>query len=259
MLRTLAKKMVLGSTAIMIAVSSSSCSMGYEEVYLVSSKMEYGSHGELEARSEYTYDDYGNKTSEDKYNSENNLIDTIRYEYDENKNLIREAGENSSTIEYIYDDTGNMIETRYNVGSDNEWLQTFVYDDSGNQIMRKDMDGRHVEFIYDADGKMIRRIDYTSDGEEDSRQEYGYDQAGNQISEQWYRDGSAKMLNLSSYNEKNQLVQVSYCTSNGTVIEYETYEYDENGNLINSTYFDRDNFIVSWVDYTYDVYKVKSG
>ena len=259
MLKTLAKRMVLGSAAIIIAVSSSSCSMGYEEVYLVSSKMEYGSHGELEARFEYTYDNYGNKTSEDKYNSEDDLIDTIKYEYDENKNLIREVGENSSTIEYIYDDTGNMIETCYNVGSDNEWSQIFVYDDSGNQIMRKDMDGRHVEFIYDADGKMIRRIDYTSDGEEDSRQEYGYDQAGNQISEQWYRDGSAKMLNLSSYNEKNQLVQVSYCTSNGTVIEYETYEYDENGNLINSTYFDRDNFIVSWVDYTYDVYKVKSG
>ena len=258
MLRTLAKKIVLGSTAIIIAVSSSSCSMGYEEVYLVSSKIEYGSHGELEARSEYTYYDYGNKTSEDKYNSEDNLIDTIRYEYDENKNLIREAGENSSTIEYIYDETGNMIETRYNVGSDNEWSQTFVYDDSGNQIMRKSMDGRYVEFIYDSDGKMVRRIDYTSDGEEDSRQEYGYDRAGNQISNQWYWDGSAGLLVLSSYNEKNQLVQVSYCNSKGTVAEYETYEYDENGNLINSTYFDRDNFIVSWVDYTYDVYKVKS-
>ena len=45
------------------------------------------------------------------------------------------------------------------------------------------------------------------------------------------------------------------------VVEGEAYQrlYDENGNLINSTYFDRDNFIVSWVDYTYDVYKVKSG
>ena len=258
MLRTLAKKMVLGFTAIIITVSSSSCSTNYEEVYLVSSKMECGSHGELEARSEYSYDEYGKKTSEDKYNSEGNLIDTISYEYDESENLIREVGENSSTIEYIYDDVGNMVETHYNVGSDNEWSQTFVYDDFGNQIKRNDPNGRRVEFIYDANGKIIRRIDYTSDGEEDSRQEYGYDQTGNQISEQWYWNGSAGMLVLSSYNEKNQLVQVSYCNSKGTVAEYETYEYDENGNLTNSTYFDRDNFIVSWVDYTYDVYKVKS-
>lgn len=253
-----AKKIALISMAIIIVMSVCGCSMNYEEVYLTSSKTEYGSHGELKKRTEYHYDDYGNVISADVFNSTNNLIDTIKYEYDENRNLIRETGQTSSTIEYVYDDKGNMIETRYNVGSEDEWAHTFVYDDAGNQVMRQDPDGGYVEFVYDSAGKVLRRTDYTSNGQESMRIEYGYDRAGNQISEQWYYDGSVNALDISSYNENNQLTQISYCNASGVVAEYETYEYDENGNLINSTYFDRDNYIMSWVDYTYDVYKVKS-
>jgi RHS repeat-associated protein len=183
-----------------------------------------GSDAEANVRTEYGYDDAGNRLSirdgnghvtAFAYNAVNRLVretDAMGHEtsyvYDAAGNRTGLIDANSVTTTYLYDEANRLTDILY---PPPEPPVTFTYDDAGNRISMTDNSGQTT---WEYDG-LNRPTVITS--EETGRVGYGYDAAGNRTS-LTYPDG--KFVSY-AYDPGSRMTGVTAWDSTTT-----TYTYD---------------------------------
>ena len=202
-----------------------------------------GYYGNAELYSEYFYDENGNVIEEIEYSSFKGEVSrkgACRFTYSTDGKLIKEErvkDEDAWTIEYVYDEQDNLIQTN-ELGKTYKVTIDYTYDQNGNLIIEKgdsyvitkEYDERgnliHYEYkftyaskseyvydaTYDADGKLIS--EYSVNSTNTVATEYLYDEDGN-------------------LKQKNVVSQIK-----GYEPDSEQFFYDQAGNIIKRVYLD---------------------
>jgi len=171
--------------------------------------------GEIEGKSVFIYDDYGNEKERDYHNER--LVAKRYSEYNKQNNLVKETSYVNDTIQhtsrYIYDAKGNMIED-FTYDKKGMRLRSFSYryDSARNKIVDSTF-LPHAECVGNAFGDLYERNTYK------------YDSLGNVILKETCFYG------------------VSPYSAIKTQYEYK-YKYDAHGNWIEKTVFKSDKYSV---------------
>ena len=215
---------------------------------------------------EYEYDDKGNLVKETIWSGDT-PISGREYVYDDQGNLIQEKElrgmldlpylQLSYTIDYTYDQDGNMTSMTVTYQNGSTARTDYVYDENGN-LIRKEMGAVVVEYVYDDKGNILEEknnsttVQYTYDQNGHLTQKisknltsgyveysfiYEYDGNGNVIKEtqESQMNGHYKGVTSYTYDKNGNLIQkaLSY-NSNGN--DYaQNFVYDSHGNLIEYT------------------------
>ncbi len=161
----------------------------------ISKEWEYDTNGNTTRKSEnYNYFLNGSKDS--------TSYQEYKYDYDENKNVIREEsnidGEIDTTV-YQYDENGNLLRREIG-GEKNKWIFAYQYDEAGRQTK---YEKKTEIWNYDEEGNMTQQT--TSD-----------------------------YNNIYEYDEEGKLISYAYLHSSteDDVVSYDSrYIYDEQGRL----------------------------
>mgnify|MGYP005857073581 CR=1 FL=1 len=177
-------------------------------------KSSFDSKGILYAKRIYTYNKYGNKISEIKYNDKNDIESKEVIEYDgRNKISKTEYGSNGkikNKMLYEYDKDGNRIKySRYN---------------SNGELVYKSLSK------FDKNGNKIEYLNYGSDGKLKNKNSLIYDRKDSLI-EKIYFNYESKETQKNKYDKDGNLVESKTIFSDGSVFK-ETLEYDEFGREI---------------------------
>lgn len=205
----------------------------------------YYDGGQFLYRDIYAYDEQGRQLERDTYScypEEDDAVfawlGSVRYEYDDQDNLIREIYYYTSiedemyTIHYDYDDAGHLVA---------------MYSDYVD-------DPTHTEYEYN--GNLLVREYHHEEYTGDSLYEYEYDDAGQMLSKSEYlEDGSLYSILHYTYSEDGLLESAVYEVIETPLPFWMTddyYEYDSLGNLIRITSYDIDGALASETLYYYD-------
>ena len=211
-------------------------------------------------------------------------MNTLSYNYDEDYNLTSEVYANGQSIRYEYDDNGNLIKQYHN--DDTTLYVTYSYN-TDNELTEKINTDTGLKYVYDGDNVEVYKISdntlvqyYTqtkTEADEENSVEaktdvtethfgstYSYTTKNNSIS---YQYGNNSLAYSAKSNDKSQTVSDSV-KLNGTTASESKYSYDENGNVLTKSYgkstsiantYDSKNRITSTAyagkttNYTYDV------
>ena len=211
-------------------------------------------------------------------------MNTLSYNYDEDYNLTSEVYANGQSIRYEYDDNGNLIKQYHN--DDTTPYVTYSYN-TDNELTEKINTDTGLKYVYDGDNVEVYKISdntlvqyYTqtkTEADEENSVEaktdvtethfgstYSYTTKNNSIS---YQYGNNSLAYSAKSNDKSQTVSDSV-KLNGTTASESKYSYDENGNVLTKSYgkstsiantYDSKNRITSTAyagkttNYTYDV------
>ena len=187
------------------------------------------SDGTIEA---FSYDALGRLTEA------RNVMGSVSMEYDEGSRVVKECfsgglpGDKGTTVENIYDDLGNRIETRTSLGSvvqnsfDEDGLLSRVTASGGGgenweEKIVRDSEGLKIEKIFSGGIRMTRT----------------YDAYGNVISQKsrsFRQDGYDRRY---AWNASGRLQSVIDGITGGRILRdrYYDYLYDVEGNLIQKT------------------------
>lgn len=177
-----------------------------------------------------TYDEYGNLILCVIYNRSYSRIDEkIKYEYDENGNMIKEVHhKNPQTVGYWTE-------------RDLDFWWEYEYDENGREIksIRHDSDGtvNWNEIEYDENGNKIRDAWYNGEGTlEQTAYEWEYDENGREVNEIYKIDGIVRITEENEYDEDGYIIkeiQINYDNmGRKTKEEVCRYTYDEKKNMI---------------------------
>lgn len=205
----------------------------------------------------YKYDKRGNLIYEksdyvkekSKYNEKDQIIyyKNITGKYDinyvyENDLLVEVKFSNGDFYKYEYDSQGNKI----HYINHNDYEAWYKYDENRNFIGYTDSDGAEEVYVFNENNQKIYEKDEYGD-----EYFYQYDNEGNCVEEQ-----ASDYVKISTYNEKNQLINSRYEYENSRINEV-SYSYDEKGNLIYKAYTSSENGMEtkkSEIFYLYDKY-----
>ncbi|MBO5842377.1 MAG: RHS repeat protein [Clostridia bacterium] len=215
---------------------------------------------------EYASDDVGNLVKETIWSGDT-PISGREYVYDDQGNLIQEKElrgmldlpylQLSYTIDYTYDQDGNMTSMTVTYQNGSTARTDYVYDKDGN-LIREERGAVVVEYVYDSKGNILEEknnstaVQYTYDQNGHLTQKisknltsgyveysfiYEYDGNGNVIKEtqESQMNGHYKGVTSYTYDKNGNLIQkaLSY-NSNGN--DYaQNFVYDSHGNLIEYT------------------------
>ncbi|MBP9760765.1 MAG: DNRLRE domain-containing protein [Candidatus Magasanikbacteria bacterium] len=220
----------------------------------------------------YTYDAIGNKRSVLLPRAQADLAlrnaqgNSVTYEYDSLRRLVRETNADNKQTLYFYDTRGNLIRTidRQNAnGTDNTHVTTYTYDAVNRNITKTMPEGGVTQMEYDGVGNMTRMTDAMN-----RATVYGYDTfnaqktvtdaAGNQtaftfdtagnVTRTTYPDNTSVSV---VYDTANRPIQVTDADNNTEVTTYDsssnvvalqnrrgeitTFVYDASNRLIRET------------------------
>ena len=197
-------------------------------------------------RYEYTYDDNGNIVCEtyvvDASSQNPTEVYTYTWEYDEAGNLVTYKmvynNDNSfNTItEYKYDERGNLLD---------EYCR--VYPEEENGFL-----GR-ITYEYDANNRVIKKMESYSEGEIYQWETYEYDAAGNQVRTLigYNTQSEASIEQKFEYDDRGNLIKHTNI-QRGELAWYIVYEYDEEGRVLKKLeYNEKDELGKSYL-YEYD-------
>ena len=173
-------------------------------------------------RTETTYDDYGNTTSQT----------TNIYEFVLPNGTIQLDYANAQTTQYEYDQFGNLLETIYPDGS----TTIATYDNNGNQTSTTDQMGQTTEYQYDGEGDLTRvtlpAVVNPATGQlVNPTYEYGYDADGNQTSLTYPNGGATTFTYDAQGNELSHTLPLG---------QTETFEYNAQEQQVSHTDFEGD-------------------
>ncbi len=245
----------------------------------------YNPDGSVEMRVEYEYDTSGNLIAETGIHSdpEGEWISSTVCGYDRAGNLIsRKAyaeGMFQGGTEYAYDGNGNLIlqittdgngtvtsrhentfdsagsplsETSFKADGTVSSKKEYAYDEAGRLILEKQSwvrTARTREYEYDGEGLMTRSV-YT---DEDKRQEYIYDGAGNAVSVTVYRpDGEINFKSESTFDAAGNTLSYVMFGGDGKIIRGYDEILDERGRAISRTNFGEEGVLEAKIENTYD-------
>lgn len=241
----------------------------------------YAADGSMESedRTEYVYDNNGNKLSEKTYSTgalfaeyeyatsadgETYMAKETYYnadgtrhssEYDENWNTLHSASYAADgSVEYAYE---------YEYSADGSWMgeksyqgdmliseQEYLLDAEGSQTTIRHIfyneDGSSTLCEYDEYGNETLEITYDAAGNvtHELRYEYEYDENGNQISGKGYENGrlfeQAQTI-IGSDGETESVFMISYDADGGKIVR----EYDNSFDLVKETIYDAYGNVIS--------------
>ncbi|QHT59374.1 PKD domain-containing protein [Paenibacillus lycopersici] len=160
---------------------------------------------------DYTYDDSGRLLNF------TDPVGTVSYTYDSNGN-VRSAQDALGTISWEYDAMNQV--TRYEDAYGNT-IQ-YSYDDAGNLKTLTYPDGKTVSYDYDSAYRLIQVTDWSG-----RKTRYGYD-ANGRLAMTSRPDGS---IERRIYDKAGQLAEIKDVASDGTVITDDQYSYDSVGDV----------------------------
>ncbi len=206
----------------------------------------------------------------------------IKYQYSGeqiSKGIIYIDGREAGSIEYSYDEKGNLMKEFWDFGG--RWNQTFTYEyeipvnsipkyytysspflkPTKNYIIEKEDYNWNSEkggpSYYEYDGnKLIKKI-YRY-GNSETITNYEYDEQGLLMkSFRRYKDGRKAEFSY-HYNENNQLIRRLFYGENGFVGD-ESYQYDETGKLIKAHWNKFDTWLTGDIIFQYEDDKLIKG
>lgn len=179
-------------------------------------------------------------------------MNTLSYNYDEDYNLTSEVYANGQSIRYEYDDNGNLIKQYHN--DDKLPYVTYSYN-TDNELTEKINTDTGLKYVYDGDNVEVYKISdntlvqsYTqtkTEADEENSIEaktdvtethfgstYSYTTKNNSIS---YQYGNNSLAYSAKSDDKSQTVSDSV-KLNGTSVLNAGYTYDDNGNITKKDY-----------------------
>lgn len=176
-------------------------------------------------KTKYKYDKAGRVIEEIKLDQDGNAVNTIKYSYDKNGNVLS-ASDNSGVITRTFDELNRVTSYTDTFGE----TITYSYDLEGNisKINYPD-DGTKKIFVnyeYDKNDKLVKVIDW-----ENRKTEYSYDNIG-QLVKIKRPDGSQGDY---TYDKAGNLISLGDKTKDEGVISSYSYKYDKNGNPVKET------------------------
>lgn len=179
-------------------------------------------------------------------------MNTLSYNYDEDYNLTSEVYANGQSIRYEYDDNGNLIKQYHN--DDTTPYVTYSYN-TDNELTEKINTDTGLKYVYDGDNVEVYKISdntlvqyYTqtkTEADEENSVEaktdvtethfgstYSYTTKNNSIS---YQYGNNSLAYSAKSDDKSQTVSDSV-KLNGTSVLNAGYAYDDNGNITKKDY-----------------------
>ena len=173
----------------------------------------------------FIYDDKGNLLEmKDPYNK------TITMAYDSYGQIVQSTDKNGNITAYEYNSTGGITKITRQMGSspdpDVDLIVTMQYNSSGNLSVLTDPRGDSTTFDYDDLDRRIRITDALG-----NKTEYAYDGNDN-VTQVVYKDSSGTVLQTitKTYDEADRLKTVTDNLNNTT-----TYDYDLVGNVTKIT------------------------
>lgn len=205
----------------------------------------------LDVETTYTYYDTGEKETEsfDIYKYDYNIkgdvtkvyidgINTLTYNYDESYNLTSEVYANGQSIRYEYDDNGNCIKQYHN--SDTSPYVTYSYNEDNELIqkvntdtgLRYEYDGDNVEVYRIADNTLVQSYSQVvTEADEENDVE-----ARTDVTETHFGTTYSYVVkdNSISYTTGNNTVEYGYTENDASIIS-DSVKYN-NSNALNSSY-----------------------
>lgn len=160
------------------------------------------------------------------------------YEYDKDGNIVKKyESVTNSVTEYEYNDDGLVTKRRYTNSDGGTLDEIYEYDEHGSLIKTTHytaaLDTTTVNETkpeYDAQGRLVRKTDYYSDGSVFSVDEYEYNDKGEVVRETGSSSG-AKTVTEYTYDERGNMLSEHEKRVNDAdgAVTYETrteYEYN---------------------------------
>ena len=132
-------------------------------------------------------------------------------EYNRKGELIKETLHWNFNVEYIvwdYEDERCIRQTAYNKGNDQiEEYYVNTYDEKGNLIRESQYDAAdnlecYTEYTWDETGRVQTKKYYSADGTfQNDYNVYTYDEYGNKIMNECYRDGEVHLITYYVYQQ----------------------------------------------------------
>ena len=170
--------------------------------------------GELCFVEEFTYDKKGNELTQEQTSFSKNEDPYWRKytkEYNRKGELIKETLHWNFNVEYIvwdYEDERCIRQTAYNKGNDQiEEYHVNTYDEKGNLIRESQYDAAdnlecYTEYTWDETGRVQTKKYYSADGTfQNDYNVYTYDEYGNKIMNECYRDGEVHLITYYVYQQ----------------------------------------------------------
>jgi hypothetical protein len=183
----------------------------------------------------YAYNKAGNRILYERENTNSKYKKESKY--DENNNVILEAGFNGAQNfrnEYEYTSSGKVKEIVYLAG--NKIEQKIVYEHNGSIAMVSIYAGGNaltskMKLKYDVNGNIIEEIKQTIEGVELEKKIYKYNSAGQILQEEKTRQGSFNYRLIYVYDTRGNLLKLSEETKSKKKYDKKVYTYDSAGNL----------------------------
>lgn len=190
-----------------------------------------------------TYDEEGNKVSENYYDAAGNLVKEVTYSADDS--MI-------SIMTREYGTAGDLIRMSfyYKRGEHSGITDVYEYDAAGNELPMvrywHNQEGAIQQIDeHDADGNIIKITIYLPDGTEECYWVNEYDSAGNRVRETEYgADNTVWQYRINEYDNAGNKVKSTDYRPNGTVTGYRNYEYNSEGKLVRETVHDEDGTVL---------------
>jgi antitoxin component YwqK of YwqJK toxin-antitoxin module len=196
--------------------------------------------GEVEEEVTNKYDEKGRIIAEEIYSALDDYRQKRSIEYDDisgtvtDSNFYEDGAADRIVTHFGEGDIVKKIE-HYTDGTHADEVEMFVYDshnlpsehnvyDGGNALKMKEKN------FYDADGRLTEKT-ISRDGEADQSIRIFYDEAGNAIREEQYKNGALVYAYLSEYDGHGNLLNRVTKQSN-TVMRRTSYKYNAGGRCI---------------------------
>ena len=219
----------------------------------------YNADGTENGRTKYTYEN-GLLVKERFYNNGSGFA-TKEYTYNESGLVIQETytfdGIASAgwTTTYEYDEEGRVILKRDIYDSDKPTEETRTEYDEQGRVLRRESSDSVTTYTYGENNSYTALTELKNE-DTVNRLEVTLDPNGNPLRKRNYRNGELTNELVFEYNEDGQQIKVSSCISYGStsLSDVTYYDYDERGNLIRITYANDKDQINGFDSYEYNEY-----
>ncbi len=165
---------------------------------------------------------------------------------------VDKANNNLGTVNYKYDDKGNVIAVEKS-GKAGSGKEAFSYDDKGRKISQKTLNASgdvlsETSFSYNDAGKLVK--------ENFNGGSYVYEYENGRVTSKTEYDVEGKMKGAiaHSYDKAGQISITKFKNAEGDVESYKQFFYDENGNVKKVVVLE-DDVLVEQTQYRIHYYK----
>ncbi len=205
--------------------------------------VQYDSRGNVVSKEEYKYTSDNLLTSYKRFDARRNKLvyrKSFFYRHDEKRE--KEEGFNGTdyyTINYKYNDNGNLISILYYTGDNLNEKRIISYSDNKKTIKVFGKDDNVLSEIiefYDEHDMLIKQVKYDETNKEIWKYLYDYNDNGQIIHEKKYEDEVFKYKIIYTYDAGHRLIKISEEDEGHNVFVKRKLTYDEKGQLIEEEY-----------------------